>query len=257
MKPMIWKVSVLACVLGAGASIGLPRAQDDVKQLTDTVQKTVDTHQQTQKQQQAWAEEKADLAARYRSAKAQVEYLEKKKAFEEKEVNELDEGIAELERRMVESVRLAEDLQDSLNVVVDHLEAWVNRDVPFLMEERQARLASVREAIARPDVTPAEKLRRVLEALQVEANYGNLADVSQEKIVVGGEEVYADIVRVGRVSIFWRSPDGKRVGEYDRASKSWIELESKYVQPINELREMVLRLRSTKVVSLPLGRIQP
>ena len=256
MKPMIWKVSVLACALGAVAVVGLPRAQD-AQQLTDTVQKTVETHQQTQKKQQAWAEEKTNLAADYRSLKAQVEYLEKKKAFEEKELAELGEGIAELERRMVESVRLNDSLQDSLNAVMGQLEGWIHRDIPFLMEERRARLSSVRDAIARPDVMPAEKLRRVLEALQVEANYGNLADVSQEKLVIGGEEIFADVVRVGRVSVFWRSPDGRRVGEWDRASQSWVELDSKYVNAINELREMVLRLRSTKVASLPLGRIEP
>ncbi len=256
MKPTIWKVSVLAGALGVVALIGLPHAED-VKQLTDTVQKTVDTHQQTQKQQQAWAEEKSDLAALYRSEKAQVEYLEKKKAFEEKEVFELDKGIAELERRMVESVRLNENLQDSLNAVVSQLESWINRDVPFLLEERHERIASVREAIAKPDVMPAEKLRRVLEALQVEANYGNVAEVSQEKIKVGDEDVFADVIRVGRVSIFWRSPDGKRVGEYNRGSKSWVELDNKHVRTINDLRDMVLRVRSTKVVSLPLGRIQP
>jgi hypothetical protein len=256
MKHARWKAAIFAGAVSVTAAAGLPRAQD-AKQLADTVSRTVDTHQQTQKQQQAWAEEKNDLGARYRSAKAQVEFLEKKKAFEEKEAAELDEGIAELERRLVESARLDDSLQDSLNAVVSRLEQWVDRDVPFLMEERRARLASVREAIARPDVTPAEKLRRVLEVLQVEANYGNVADVSQEKIRVGDGDVYADVIRVGRVSVFWRSPDGRRVGEYDRAAGAWVELDRKYVHTINELREMVLRLRSTKVVSLPLGRIEP
>jgi hypothetical protein len=249
------KVALFATALAVVAT--RPPLAQDAKQLTDTVAKTVETHQQTQQKQQAWAEEKSDLGARYRSAKAQVDYLEKKKAFEEKEVAELDEGITELQRRMVESVRLNDSLQDSLNAVVNQLENWVRRDVPFLMEERNARIASVREAIARPDVAPAEKLRRVLEALQVEANYGNVAEVSQEKIRVGEEEIFADVIRVGRVSVFWRSPDGKRVGEYDRATGSWVELESRHTHSINELREMVLRLRSTKVVSLPLGRIQP
>jgi hypothetical protein len=256
MKPMTWKVALLAGALGGVAAVGLPHAQD-AKQLTDTVAKTVDTQQQTQKQQEAWAEEKSDLAARYRNAKAQVDYLEKKKAFEEKALDELDKGIKELDRRMVESVRLNDSLDDSLNAVMTHLEGWVNRDVPFLMEERHARLASVREVIAKPDVTGAEKLRRVLEALQVEANYGNAADISQQTIKVGNEDVSADIVRIGRVSVYWRSPDGKRVGEYDRATKSWVELDHKYVEPINQVRDMVLRLRSTKVLSLPLGRIQP
>lgn len=256
MKPAIWKGALLAGAFGLMAGVDLPRAQD-AKQLTDTVSKTVDTHQKTQKEQEAWAEEKSDLAGRYRAAKATVEWLENKKALEEKEMVALDAGIAELERRMVESTRLNDSLEDSLHAVMGHLESWVGRDIPFLLEERKTRLASVRETLTKPDVTGAEKLRRVLEALQVEANYGNGVDVSQEKIHVGDEDVFADVIRIGRVSVFWRSPDGKRAGEYDRATQSWVNLDSKYVPAINEMREMVLRLRSTKVVSLPLGRIQP
>ena len=255
MKRTIWKVALVGS-FGAALAAGPLRSQD-AKQLSDTVNKTVETHQQTQKKQEAWAEERADFAARYRSAKAQVEFLEKRKAFEEKELKALDDGIAELDRRMVESVRLNDSLEDSLNAVMGRLENWVSHDVPFLMDERQARLVGVRETIAKPDVTGAEKLRRVLEALQVEANYGNVVDVSQEPLKVGDEEIKADVIRVGRVSVFWRSPDGKRVGEYDRGSNQWIELDSKYARAIGDLREMVLRLRSTKVMALPLGRIQP
>lgn len=257
MKRMIWTATMLAGTLGAALLAGSPLRAQEGKTLSDTVAKTVETQQQTQKKQEAWAEEKTDLAARYRAAKAQVDYLEKTKDFEEKEVGSLDAGIAELNRRMVESARLKDNLEDSLNVVVGRLDNWVKQDVPFLMEERQARLASVREAIAKPEVTGAEKLRRVLEALQVEANYGNTVDVSQERIKVGNDEVSADVIRVGRVSVFWRSPDGKRVGEYDRGTKQWVELDRKYTNSISDVRDMVLRLRSTKVITLPLGRIQP
>jgi chromosome segregation ATPase len=256
MKRKIWKATLLAGSLGAALATGSLHAQE-TKSLSDTVSKTVATQQDTQKKQEAWAEEKNDLTARYRAAKAQVDYLEKTKAFEQNEVASLDKGIAELERRMVESGRLKDNLEDSLNVVMGHLDTWVNHDIPFLMDERHARLASVREAIAKPEVSAAEKLRRVLEALQVEANYGNTVDVSQERIQVGSEEVSADVIRVGRVSVFWRSPDGKRVGEYDRASKQWVEIDRKYAQDIGNVREMVLRLRSTKVITLPLGRIEP
>ncbi len=255
MKPIIWKAA-LACSFGIALAAG-PLYPQDAKKLRETVGTTVDTHQHVQKTLEAWADEQADLAARYRSAKAQVDYLEKRKAFEEKEVAALDEGIAELERRMVESVRLNDSLEDTLNAVMERLETWVGRDIPFLMEERSARLASVREQIARPDVTGAEKLRRVLEALQVEANYGNAADVSQERLKVGGEEIFADVIRIGRVSVFWRSPDGKRVGEFDRGKNEWVGLDDKYIRPVSEVREMVLRLRSTRILPLPLGRIEP
>jgi Protein of unknown function (DUF3450) len=257
MKRLIWSATVLAGVsLGTALVAGSLRAQE-AKSLSDTVAKTVETQQQTQKKQEAWAEEKNDLAARYRAAKAQVDYLEKTKAFEQNEVSELDKGIAELNRRMIESAKLKDNLEDSLNVVVNHLDNFIKQDIPFLMDERHARIASVRDAIAKPEVSAAEKLRRVLEALQVEANYGNTVDVSQERIKVGNDDVSADVIRVGRVSVFWRSPDGKRVGEYDRASNQWVELDHKYTESINDVRDMVLRLRSTKVITLPLGRIQP
>jgi hypothetical protein len=246
----------LATAFAVALTAAAIRAQD-AAQLSDTVKKTVETHQQTQKKQEVWANEQAELAARMRAAKAQVEFFEKKKALEEKEVAALDAGIAELERRMVESVRLNESLLDTLNTVVARLETFVEGDLPFLMEERRTRIAGVKEAIARPDYTGAEKLRRVLEALQIEANYGNVAEVYQEKIMVNDEEVFAEMVRIGRLSVFWLTPDGERVGEYDLAQGKWVELEHKYVHPIEVAREMALRLRSVEVVSLPLGRIQP
>jgi len=250
------KQVALATAFAVAISIAVVRAQD-AAQLSDTVKKTVETHQQTQKKQEQWASEQAELAARMRVAKAQVDFFEKKKALEEKEVVALDAGIAELERRMVESVRLNESLLDTLNAVVARLETFVEGDLPFLMEERRARIAGVKEAIARPDYTGAEKLRRVLEALQIEANYGNVAEVYQEKIMVNDEEVFAEMVRIGRLSVYWLTPNGERVGEYDRAQDKWIEFDHKYAHSINVAREMALRLRSIEVVSLPLGRIQP
>lgn len=246
----------LATVLAAAAMAPAARSQDAAK-LSDTVTKTVETHQQTQKKQEEWANEQADLASRLKAARAQADFFQKKKELEEKEVAALDKGIAELERRMVESVRLNESLIDTLDAVVVRLENFVNRDLPFLMEERRARIAGLKDALARPDFTGAEKLRRVLEALQVEANYGNVAEVYQEKIMVNDEEVHADMVRIGRVSVYWLTPDGERVGEYDRGQGKWVELDRKYAHTINVTREMALRLRSVEVVSLPLGRIQP
>jgi hypothetical protein len=250
------KQVALATAFAVALTTAAARAQDATS-LSETVKKTVQTHQETQKKQEEWANEQAELTARLRAARAQVDFFTERKALEEKEVGALDQGIAELERRMVESVRLNDTLVDTLNAVVERLNTFVEGDLPFLMVERRARIAGVKDALARPDYTGAEKLRRVLEALQVEANYGSLAEVYQEKITVNGEEIFADMVRIGRVSVYWLTPDLERVGEYDQAQGKWVELEHKYVKPINVAREMALRLRSVEVTELPLGRIQP
>ncbi|HEU4365385.1 MAG TPA: DUF3450 domain-containing protein [Candidatus Krumholzibacteria bacterium] len=233
-----------------------PRAQE-AKNLGETVDETVGTHQETQKKQDEWAAEQAALVARYRTAKANVAYLEKRESFEQSEVAALEANILELERRLLESTRLDESLQDTLNAVVGRLESFVARDLPFLLEERNARVAAIKDEVARPDVTGAEKLRRVLEALQVEANYGSTVEVYQEQMTLGGESIFADMLRIGRVSVYWRTPDGKRVGEYDRATDTWVELDGKYVRPVNMTVEMATRVRPTEIVELPIGRIQP
>ncbi|MEJ2721215.1 MAG: DUF3450 domain-containing protein [bacterium] len=169
----------------------------------------------------------------------------------------LDAGIAELERRLEESRRLEHSLQDTLIVVLDRLQDWVGRDLPFLVEERAARIAGLREMIVRPDVEGSEKLRRVLEALQVEAGYGATVEVNQQRITVSNEELFVDVLRLGRVSLFWRTPDGSKVGEFDRASGRWAELPSKYGRSIQYTMEMATRMRPVEVIDLPLGRIQP
>jgi hypothetical protein len=222
-----------------------------------TVDKTVGIDKDTQKKRDDWAAEKADLVARYRTAKANVEYLQDRKAVEEKKLSALQDAIAELERRLGESDRLNASLQDSLETVVARLDDWVGRDLPFLLQERRTRVESLENAVASPDITGAEKLRRVMEALMIEAQYGGTVEVTQQKIDVSGEELFVDILRLGRISVFWRTPDGRRVGEFDRASGHWVELPGKYNRNIGMAMEMASRVRPVEIINLPLGRIVP
>jgi hypothetical protein len=81
--------------------------------------------------------------------------------------------------------------------------------------------------------------------------------VVQERIHVGGDSLFVDVLRLGRVSVFWRTPDGDKVGEFDRATWSWVELPGKYIRTISDAMDMAARIRPVEVISLPLGRIQP
>jgi seryl-tRNA synthetase len=246
----------LATVLLALAVLPVS-AQTQSNELEKKVGEAVQIHQDTQVKQDAWEKEKAALTARYRTAKANLDYLHERKSAQEKTLAGLEASIAELERRMTESVRLQASLQDTLNTIVVRLEDWVKSDLPFLREERESRIASLKDEIRRPDVEGSEKLRRVLEALQVEAGYGNTVEVEQQEIEIGEEALFVDVLRVGRVSLFWRTPEGKRVGEFERATNRWVELPGKYRRSIRTAIEMATRMRNVDVVTLPLGRIEP
>lgn len=224
--------------------------------LRDQVDGTVEIHQETQRKQDDWAAEKAELEMRYRTAKANVAYLKERNALDEKRVVALEEGIAELVRRLEESERLEDSLVDTLNAIVLRLEDWVARDIPFLMDEREGRITYVKKELARPDLSGAGKLKIVLEALQIEAGYGAAVEVDQEQVPVGADTLFVDVLRVGRVSAFWRTPDGETVGEYDRGTRQWVELAGKYARPVSEAMDMAARIKPVELLSLPLGRIR-
>ncbi len=236
--------------------VGQLIAQSSSDDVRETVQGTVDIDQRTQEERDTWASEQAELEARYRTAKADIAYLTERAASEEKAVAGLTESINELERRMHEAGLLQSSLQDTLDTIMGRLEGFVAQDLPFLTEERGRRLEVLRRELVRPDVTGAEKLRRLLEALQIETEYGKSAEVDQQEITLDGAPVFVDVLRIGRVSLFWRTPDGDRAGTFDRGSWEWVELPSSYGRTIGNAIEMASRIRPVQLIDLPLGRVQ-
>jgi uncharacterized coiled-coil protein SlyX len=232
-------------------------AQTGSERLKKTVEETVGIQKETQQQQDQWEKDKAALVARYRAAQANVEFLVERKAIEQKRLAAMEQSIAEMNRRLEESDRLSESIQDTLNAIYGRLESWVHGDLPFARVERETRLELLKKDLVRPDISDADKLRKLLEALQIELNYGSTVEVTQQRIDLNNEELFVDLLRVGRVSVFWRTADGKRCGEYDRGTGGWVEFSGKRSHAIGEAMDMASRIRPVELISLPLGRIQP
>ena len=244
-----------AIVLAAALAGTVGRAQEP--DLKDTVEEAVTTRAATQQQQDAWATDRDALLARYRAAQATTAWLAERRAAAAARVEAVAGRVVELERRLAEADRLEGSMQDTLLVLVERLEESVARSLPFLAEERAVRLASLRADLARPDVPAAEKLRRVLEALLVEAGYGGSVEVVQDRITVGGEDIHVDVLRLGRVALFWRTPDGARAGVYDPGAAAWVEQGAGERRRIGLALDMAARPRPVEVVDLPLARIEP
>src|ERR1700739_92781 len=130
--------------------------------------------------------------------------------------------IREISRTNVEILPLMQDMLSTLGQFVD-------LDTPFLQDERRERVKKLNDMMPRADVTVSEKFRRIVEAYQIEIDYGRT--IESYSGPPQGKQV--DFLRVGRGALLYQAPDGRETGYWDRAKKDWV-LDSDYADGVRE-----------------------
>lgn len=110
--------------------------------------------------------------------------------------------------------------------MIEGLKQFVALDVPFLKAERETRIARLEDMMDDPNISVSEKFRAVMQAYQIESDYGSNIETYRETLSIDEEERQVDILRVGRVALVYQTPDGKYSGQWDMATNGWIELDS-------------------------------
>ncbi|MEM7704947.1 MAG: DUF3450 domain-containing protein [Pseudomonadota bacterium] len=105
--------------------------------------------------------------------------------------------------------------------MIDGLEDFITLDVPFLLEERTERIGNLRAMMDRADVTAAEKFRRVLEAYQIENDYGRTIEAYVGTQSIDGTDRSVDYLRVGRIGLYYQTSDTTLSGAWDQSARSW------------------------------------
>jgi ABC-type transporter Mla subunit MlaD len=227
------------------------------KDIEAPVDKAVDTRQATQKSREKWDAQRQKLAEEYDRLKAENEQL----AFANKNLNqkvgELEQSNQDLTREKEAAERIKTELAPFLGDLLGRLNSLVAADAPFLSRERRDRLTRLAVILADPEITIAEKYRKMMEALFVEAEYGNTVEVYREKIVVDGTQVLADIFRMGRTALFFLALDRESAGIFDVAKNQWHTLDKTRVPAVEAVVDMAAKHRPMEVVTLPIGAIAP
>ena len=75
----------------------------------------------------------------------------------------------------------------------------------------------------RADVTISEKYRRIVEAYQVEMDYGRTIEAYEGELASeGGDPRTVQFLRVGRVTLLYQTLDGRETGYWDADRKAWV-----------------------------------
>ncbi|MGB6142084.1 MAG: DUF3450 domain-containing protein [Pseudoalteromonas rhizosphaerae] len=131
------------------------------------------------------------------------------------------------------------------------LEQFVALDVPFLTDEREKRLASLKDMMNRADINSSEKFRRVLEAYQVEVDYGRTIEAYTALLDVDGQEREVDFLRIGRLELIYLTRDGKKAGSWDTTSKQFVALDDSTISQISKGLRIARKQLAPDMLTLP------
>jgi len=172
---------------------------------------------------------------------------------------QLDNQVSELAQiaKSMEEVSVIERQVSPLMArMISTLESFVQLDVPFLSEERSKRLNDLNDMMARADTSVAEKFRRVLEAYQIEVDYGRTIESYSGQLTLDNQQMDVDFLRVGRVSYIYQTRDGSRLGQWDQASGQWSTLSQDYRLGINKALRIARKQLAPDLIMVPLTNTQ-
>lgn len=228
-----------------------------------TVKDAIGTSEGTNKEAQA-SQKKIDkisddidsMASEYRAAIQEIKALEG--------YNKQLEGLIVSQGQEMESLRkqidnvtvVGRQVMPLMSRMLEALEQFVALDTPFLPDERAERIDQLKKMMNRADVTISEKYRRILEAYQVENEYGRTIEAYQGPIEVDGQEIVVDFLRIGRLALLYQTRDGASSGMWDAESKAWVPLADEYRNPIQAGLRMARKQSAPDLITVPVPAAQ-
>ena len=117
-----------------------------------------------------------DTVSEYEGLRRYDDQLEKIVFSQEDEIKDILAQIDSLDN-------VNKEILPFLKETVDSLRKFIELDMPFLKESRIARIDDLDSIILQSNVTTAEKFRKVFEAYQLEAGFGNTIETYLYKLI--------------------------------------------------------------------------
>ena len=211
----------------------------DNQQLSAKSQSLIDsTERQTDKIVNEW-----------KAVSKQVEGLKLYNAQKRIQIQAQLDLMDKLDEQLVQVVVMQRQIPPLAQKMLDSLESFISLDTPFRKEERQNRIDLVRSSLAKPKVTASEQVRQVLEAYNIEAEYGRKIDTYESTLNDG---TVVNILVIGRIGMFYQTKDEQSSGRWNNETGQWDELPGSYRKPIRDGIRMAKKLAPADMLMMPI-----
>jgi hypothetical protein len=218
-----------------------------------TVAATNKQLQQKQKKIDSLHEQTSQMVDQYRTVLRETEsydiYNKQLKAI----VRSQGDDLVSLQQQIIEIEVTAQQIMPMMQRMIDTLNQFVDQDIPFLPVERAERLIRLEETMKRSDITVAEKYRKILEAYQIEIEYGKTLEAYRAML----DDKNVNFLKVGRVAFFYETLDAQNYGVWHPELKTWQAVEDREVKKsIATGIKIARKQRSPELLTILAGQLE-
>ncbi|MFI8750736.1 DUF3450 domain-containing protein [Vreelandella lionensis] len=161
---------------------------------------------------------------------------------------------AERQQRLSQALDTLSDTRDALPMIeqdmAEQLTRWIESDLPFLTDERLARV----ESAGNPEAGSAERIASLLEAWRAELAYGREVDSWRGRLVMeGASPREVEYLRIGRIGFYYLTPDGREGGVWDKEGGEWLALDEPARRQVRNGLRIADDQRTPELLQLPLS----
>lgn len=253
------KLIVVACGLSLMSPVAFVHAA--APQTAENLLKTTMQAQQSTQQLSARSQQQVDqisdetqsLLTEYLTVTQQTDRLNVYNRQLEKLIRDQEEEKLSMRKQLTDVEVVEKEILPFMIKMVGNLESFVKLDIPFLSEERNNRVADLKAMMDQSNVTVSEKYRRVMEAYQIETEYGRTIEAYRGELGEGDNVRTVDFLRVGRVLLAYQTIDREETGYWNTQTGQWEQLSDDYRSAIDQGLRIARKQVAPDLMTLPVS----
>lgn len=163
-----------------------------------------------------------------------------------------DKAKAEIQESIAEAANLGPQVAPILNKMLTSLEQFIKADLPFKKQERLESIAELKALMLNSEASDSDRFRNIMDIYTVEVEYGNTYEAYPGTVMIEGEETPVDILRVGRLALYYQTKDQKRSGMWDRTAGDWKVLDSSNNRNVRKAIKVAAKTVAPELLNLPI-----
>ena len=206
---------------------------------------------ESQKRINSLDDQAKDMLQKYNLLVAEAQSMNSYSDQLQLQVKDQNDAIASYNQQLVDIENTAREVMPMMQRMLDQIDRFVELDIPFLLENRRERIQKLKDVMGKADVAISEKYRRIVEAYQIELDFGRTLEAYEAKLPGDSAGRTVRFLRIGRVALLYQTMDGEETGYWDKDKKAWV-VDNSYRAEVKQGFAVALKMGAPELIVAPI-----